>query len=249
MAIEQNIKQARFVSVCTFSLPWTDVDFIITTRRSYPFFSVVTRNISQYSYPHRAIYCPGGATAKTQASSSQNSSASSSPELVELNGPSSWSSSVEERRVYARWVRLGQEFWPGWKQGCPKSVGRHRENNEWEIRYEEIHRQLKTVKTVRHSLDHLSYIMWKTTNCCWFNWIKRRSITVIVINSASTGRIFFHMFSVAKRVSGLLQLCKVSSLTFSPTQCDPNSLMLNFVRLRFRIFVFFFNSANSVTFP
>ena len=216
----------------------------------FPVFLGGNAEYFQYSYPHRAIYCPGGATAKTQASPSQNSSASSSPELVELNGPSSSSSSVEERRVYARWIRLGREFWPAWKQGCPKSVGRHRENNEWEIRYEEIHRQVKTVKTVRHSLDHLSYIMRKTTNCCWFNWIKRRSITVIVINSASTGRIFSDMFSVVKRVSGLLQLCKVSSLTFFPTQCDPTSLMLNFAfRLRFRIFVFFFYSANSVTFP
>jgi len=51
---------------------------------------------SQYSYPHSAIYSPGGATAETQASPLQNSSLSLSPELVELDGPTS-SSSVEER--------------------------------------------------------------------------------------------------------------------------------------------------------
>ena len=82
----------------------------------FPAFLGGNAEYSQYSYPHRAIYSPGGATAKTQASLSQNSSASSSPELLELNGPSSSSSSVEERRVYARWIRLGREFWPVWKQ-------------------------------------------------------------------------------------------------------------------------------------
>ena len=51
MAIEQNIKRARFVSVRALSLPWTDVDFTITTRCSSPFFSVVTRNIPSIHIP------------------------------------------------------------------------------------------------------------------------------------------------------------------------------------------------------
>ena len=38
MTIEQNINPARFVSVRALSLPWTNVDFTITTRRSSPFF-------------------------------------------------------------------------------------------------------------------------------------------------------------------------------------------------------------------
>ena len=45
-------------------------------------------------------YSPEEATIE---SPSQNSSALSSPELVEISGPSSSSSSAEERWVHARW--------------------------------------------------------------------------------------------------------------------------------------------------
>ena len=51
-------------------------------------------------YSQGQNYSPEEATIE---SPSENSSASSSRELVELSGPSSSSSSAEERRVYARW--------------------------------------------------------------------------------------------------------------------------------------------------
>ena len=54
-------------------------------------------------YPQGQIYSPEGATTGTIESASQNSAALLSPDLVELRGPSSSSSSAEERRVYARW--------------------------------------------------------------------------------------------------------------------------------------------------
>ena len=50
-------------------------------------------------YSQGQSYSPEEATIE---SPSQNSSASSSPELIELSGPTSLSS-AEERQVYARW--------------------------------------------------------------------------------------------------------------------------------------------------
>ena len=89
------IKQrARSASVRALSLPWTDVDFIITTiQHSSPFFSVAAQ-----STRHICIL-----QVKVLFLKSQLLELSSSPELVELSGPSSSSSSAEERRVYARW--------------------------------------------------------------------------------------------------------------------------------------------------
>ena len=73
------------------------MDFkIITIHHSSPFFSVAAQSQGLY-------YSPNEAEEATIESPSQNSSASSSPELVELSGPSSSSSSAEERRVYTRW--------------------------------------------------------------------------------------------------------------------------------------------------
>ena len=98
------IKQrARSTSVLALSLPWTDVDFIIITiHHSCPFFSVAAqsiRNIIMCILKTKVIVL------KRQPieSPSQNFTASSSPELVELSGPSSSPSSAEERRVYTRW--------------------------------------------------------------------------------------------------------------------------------------------------
>ena len=51
-------------------------------------------------YSQGQSYSPEGATIE---SPSQNSSVSSSSELVELSGPNSSFSSAEERRVYTRW--------------------------------------------------------------------------------------------------------------------------------------------------
>ena len=96
------IKQrVRSASVRALSLPWTDVDFIIITiRHSSSFFSVAAQSIRSICILKAKVI-----VLKRQLfqSPSQNSSASSSPELVELSGPSSSSSCAEERRVYTRW--------------------------------------------------------------------------------------------------------------------------------------------------
>ena len=66
----------------------------------FPVFFGGSAEYSQYMYSQGQSYSPEEATIE---SPSQNSSALSSPELVELSGPSSSSSSAEERWVYARW--------------------------------------------------------------------------------------------------------------------------------------------------
>ena len=79
------------------------MDFIIITiHHSCPFFFGGSAEHSQYNnvYSQDQSYSPEEATI---GSPSQNSTASSSPELVELSGPSSSPSSAEERRVYTRW--------------------------------------------------------------------------------------------------------------------------------------------------
>ena len=58
---------------------------------------------SQYVYSQGQSCSPEEATIGTIDSPSQNPASSSSPELVELSGPSSSSPSAEERRLYARW--------------------------------------------------------------------------------------------------------------------------------------------------
>ena len=58
---------------------------------------------SPYVYSQGQSCSPEEATIATIESRSQNSASPLSPELVELSGPSSSSSSAEERRVYARW--------------------------------------------------------------------------------------------------------------------------------------------------
>ena len=65
----------------------------------FPVFFGGSAEYSQYMYSQGQSYCPEEAT----ESPSQNSSALSSPELVELSGPSLSFSSAEERWVYARW--------------------------------------------------------------------------------------------------------------------------------------------------
>ena len=98
---KQKIKQrARCASVRALFLPWTGVDFIITTiLHISPFFFDGSANYAQDMSPQGQIYSPEEATTGTIESPSQNSAASSSAELVELSGPSSSISSAQERRV------------------------------------------------------------------------------------------------------------------------------------------------------
>ena len=78
------------------------MDFIIITiYHSSPLFFGGSEEYSQYMYFQGQNYSPEEATVE---SPSENSSASSSREFVELSGPSSSSSSAEERRVYTRWL-------------------------------------------------------------------------------------------------------------------------------------------------
>lgn len=77
--------------------------FYYYNSSQFPFYFGGNAEYSQYVYSQSQSCGPEEATIGTIESPSQNSASSSSPDLVELSGPSSSSSSAEERRVYARW--------------------------------------------------------------------------------------------------------------------------------------------------
>ena len=112
----------------------------------FPVFFGGSAEYSPYMYSPGQSFIPEESTIGNIESPSQNSAASSSPELVELSGPSSSSSSAEERRVYARWsneeetmlLRLWAEHFDRLEsREARKSVGRYRQENERQIRYQE----------------------------------------------------------------------------------------------------------------
>ena len=106
----------------------------------------------------------------SQASTS--SSPSSSPETVEGGKRSydKWSDD-EERMLISLWA---------------ENIDRINSNQARKA-WEDIATQMNK------KFAHRSYIRRKTTNCWWLSWIKSRSITIMVISTASTGRIFISL--------------------------------------------------------
>ena len=94
----------------------------------------------QYVYSQGQSCGPEEATIGTIESHSQNSASSSSPGLVELSGPSSSSSSAEERRVYAHWSNDEEKMlmhYALWAEHCDRLESKEA-RKAWEDIAEEI---------------------------------------------------------------------------------------------------------------
>ena len=148
--------------------------FYYYNSSQFPVYFGGNAEYSQYVYSQGQSCGPEGATVGTIESRSQNSASSSSPELVELSGPCSSSSSAEERRVYARWSNDEEKMLLRlWAENFDRLESKEA-RKAWDDIAKKMYDKFGTKRTTdkyqkkmkylvdRHSLAHLSYIIRKT---------------------------------------------------------------------------------------